>query len=103
MPHRYVEEMAHLPYWLPRGWQALNLRECVTCTHPSGMNKCPHSGDITRSTKHGYHWPHKKDSCPSKFLEKKESMPRPPGQFLSKERGILAWWPRHAWSTFERN
>ena len=27
-------------------------------------------GDITRSPKQGYQWPHKKDSCPPKILKK---------------------------------
>ena len=29
-------------------------------------------GDVTRSPKQGYQWPHKKDSCPPKNLKKKK-------------------------------
>ena len=29
-------------------------------------------GDVTRSPKQGYQWPHKKDSCPPKILKKKK-------------------------------
>ena len=29
-------------------------------------------GDVTRSPKQGYQWPHKKDSCPPKFFLKKK-------------------------------
>ena len=31
-------------------------------------------GDVTRSLKQGYQWPHKKDSCPPKFFFKKLAM-----------------------------
>ena len=30
-------------------------------------------GDVIRSPKQGYQWPHEKDSCPSKILKKKKS------------------------------
>ena len=29
-------------------------------------------GDVTRSPKQGYQWPHKKDSCPPKILKNKK-------------------------------
>ena len=29
-------------------------------------------GDVTRSPKQGYQWPHKKDSCPPKIFKKKK-------------------------------
>ena len=31
-------------------------------------------GDVTRSPKPGYQWPHKKDSCPPKILKKKDGL-----------------------------
>ena len=32
-------------------------------------------GDVTRSPKQGYQWPHKKDSCPPKFIKKTKKLP----------------------------
>ena len=50
----------------------------ITCTPPLSLNKAEPTlalkprGDITRSPKQGYQWPHKKDSCPPKISKKKE-------------------------------
>ena len=33
------------------------------------------TGDVIRSPKQGYQWPHKKDSCPPKIFLKKGSKP----------------------------
>ena len=43
----------------------VNLRECVTQTSLPSLNNLPTltlkpRGDVTRSPKQGYHWPHKK-------------------------------------------
>ena len=32
-------------------------------------------GDVTKSPKQGYQWPHKKDLCPPKFKKKKKLLP----------------------------
>ena len=48
----------------------------VTCMPLLSSNKAEPTlalkprGDITRSPKKGYQWPHKKDSCPPKILKK---------------------------------
>ena len=43
-------------------------------------------GDITRSRKQGYQWPHKKDSCPPKiFLKKSIDGTQIPSQFFGGE------------------
>ena len=54
----------------------VNLREHVTCMPPLSSNKAlKPRGDITRSPKQGYQWPHKKDSClPNIFLKTKKSV-----------------------------
>ena len=50
----------------------VNLRERVTCTPLPNANKTEPTlalkpkGDVTRSPKQGYQWPHKKDPCPPK-------------------------------------
>ena len=78
------KRMAQLPSWPPRGLAGvtpeLNLREHVTCTLPPSANKAIHSGfethrprgDITRSPKQRYQWPHKKNLCPPNFFIKSE-------------------------------
>ena len=49
----------------------------VTCTSLLSSNKAEPTlalkprGDITRSPKQGYQWPHKKHSCPPKILKKR--------------------------------
>ena len=49
----------------------------VTRTPPLSSNKAEPTlalkpkGDVTRSPKQGYQWPHKKDSCPPKILKRK--------------------------------
>ena len=49
----------------------------VTCMPPLSLNKAEPTlalkprGDVTRSPKQGYQWPHKKDSCPPNFKKKK--------------------------------
>ena len=49
----------------------VNLRECITCTPPPSANKAALAlkprGEVTRSPKQGYQWPHKKDLCPPKI------------------------------------
>ena len=71
---RYVEEngLAAMVLHLE-----VNLREYVTRMPLPRANKAAHfgfetRGDITRSPKQGYQWPHKKDLCPPKkiFLKK---------------------------------
>ena len=54
----------------------MNLREHVTCMPSPMLIRLPTlalkpRGDVTRSPKQGYQWPHKKDFCPPKTLEKK--------------------------------
>ena len=50
----------------------------ITCTPPLSLNKAEPTlalkprGDVTRSPKQGYQWPHRKDSCPPKNLKKKK-------------------------------
>ena len=50
----------------------------ITRTPPPRANKAEPTlalksrGDITRSPKQGYQWPHKKDSCPPKNFKKKK-------------------------------
>ena len=52
----------------------------VTCTPPLSLNKAEPTlalkprGDVTRSPKQGYQWPHKKDSCSPKIFLKKLHM-----------------------------
>ena len=55
----------------------VNLNECVIHMPPQARIRLPTlalkpRGDITRSPKQGYQWPHKKDSCPPKFFFKKK-------------------------------
>ena len=46
----------------------VNLWEWVTPMPLPTMNKASHSrGDVIRSPKQGYQWPHRKDLCPSKI------------------------------------
>ena len=55
----------------------VNLRECIShiCLHqvqirlPTLVLKP--RGDVSRSPKQGYQWPHKKDLCPAIFFKKK--------------------------------
>ena len=50
----------------------------ATRTPPPSANKAEPTlalkprGDVTRSPKQGYQWPHKKDSCPPKIFKKKK-------------------------------
>ena len=65
---RYMEVMAWLLCWPPRGWQVShqrNLKECVTCMPLPSANKATTlvlkpRGDINRSPKQGYQWPPKR-------------------------------------------
>ena len=71
------KRMAQLPCLLLRAQQVLHQRwisrECVTvclcqaCIRLSTLVLKPR-GDITRSPKQGYQWPHKKDLCPPNFF-----------------------------------
>ena len=75
MPRRYVEEMAWLPCWPPRGQQVSHQREHVTCIPPSSVNKAASpalkpGGDITRSPKQGYQWALKRTDVLQQFLKK---------------------------------
>ena len=54
----------------------VNLREWVTCVPRQVQIRLPTlalkpRGDITRSPKQGYQWPHEKDLCPPKFFFQK--------------------------------
>ena len=56
----------------------VNVREHVAHMSPPSMNKAPTlasrpSGDVTRSPKQGYHWPHKKDMSYKKFKKRKRN------------------------------
>ena len=63
----------------------------LTCMPPLSSNKAVPTlalkprGDITRSPKQGYQWPHKKDSCPAKIKKKTLSAPLKLHSFLSKK------------------
>ena len=70
---------------VPSGGRSLSLVPCsfqgtcnVTCMPPLSSNKAEPTlalkprGDVTRSPKQGYQWPHKKDSCPPNFFLKKK-------------------------------
>ena len=57
--------------------QTVKIASLLTCnvtrTPPPSANKAEPTlalkprGDVTRSPKQGYQWPHKKDSCPPKI------------------------------------
>ena len=50
-------------YTLPdRTWNQVQIRVLILALKPSG--------DVTRSIKKGYQWPHKKDLCPPKMFKK---------------------------------
>ena len=69
-----------LPCWLPRGQQVSHQRwiSVICCvqarkhTSEGSTLALKPRGDITRSPKQGYQWPHKKDSCPPKNILKKK-------------------------------
>ena len=47
----------------------VNIMKCITDIPLPSVNKAAHPGfeprgDVTRSLKQGYQWPHKKDLCP---------------------------------------
>ena len=52
----------------------VNLRECI-CLHQARIRlptlALKPRGNVTRSPKQGYQWPHKKESCPPKIFFKK--------------------------------
>ena len=52
-------------------------------------------GDITRSPKQGYQWPHKKDSCPPKNFKK-----RPVKVPEYQESDVTSAFARFAWSAY---
>ena len=75
--HRYVKEIGSAAMLAAKRSAGVtpevNLREDVTHVPPSCVNKAAHStlkprGDITRSPKQGYQWPHKKDLYPPNFF-----------------------------------
>ena len=53
----------------------VNVREHATHMPLPSVNKAEPTvdlkprGDVTRSSKQGYQWPHKKDSCPPKIFK----------------------------------
>ena len=57
----------------------MNLRECISCMPPHSSNKPEPTlalkprGDVTRSPKQGYQWPHKRTCLQQKFKKKKVS------------------------------
>ena len=56
----------------------VNLRECISHTPPQSSNKAEPTlalkprGDVTRSPKQGYQWPHKWTCVQQKFKKKKK-------------------------------
>ena len=75
--HRYVEEIGSAAMLAAKRLAGVTpeviLRECITHTLLPSVNKAAHlalkpRGDITRSPKHGYQWPHNKDLCPPNFF-----------------------------------
>ena len=55
----------------------VNPRECISHIPLPSAKKLPSltltpRGDITRSPKQGYQWPHRKDLCPPKKIKKKK-------------------------------
>ena len=69
MPCRYVEEMARLPCWLPRGRQVSHQRWISGNVYHVRLRQVrirlptltlKPRGDVTRSPKQGYQWPHKR-------------------------------------------
>ena len=61
----------------------VNLREHISHTPPQSLNKAEPTlalkprGDVTRSPKQGYQWPHKWDMCQTKILKKSSSLQSP--------------------------
>ena len=72
----------------------VNLREHVTHMPPPSANKAEPTlalkprGDVTKSPKQGYQWPHKKDSCPPKISKKKDlrRLKTDQSSFMEKKR-----------------
>ena len=101
MHHRYMEEMAHLPWLTCRcHTRGESQGTCNVACRPSlSSNKAEPTlalkprGDITRSLKQGYQWLHEKDSCPPKTFLKKSlliiKVPRCHHHPFSKSHGNL--------------
>ena len=68
----------------------VNLRECISCTPPHSSNKAEPTlalkprGDVTRSPKQGYQWPHKWTCVQQKFFKKKKNTQLAYGRNLFK-------------------
>ena len=56
----------------------MNLRECISCMPPQSLNKAEPilalkpRGDVTRSPKQGYQWPHKWTCVQQNFFKKNQ-------------------------------
>ena len=74
---------ARLPCWLPRGRQVwhqrwISVNGLHTRLYQVWINlptvALEPRGDVTRSPKQEYQWPHKKDSCPPKIKKKRKKV-----------------------------
>ena len=75
----------------------VNFRECLTFMPLASTNKAAHSalkprGDVTRSPKQGYQWPHKKDLRPPIFFKKK--WPSCVTSWWNQVAQERFWWPQ---------
>ena len=72
--HRYVEDNGSAAMLATKRsvgvTSEMNLQNCVTHMPLPKANKAAHArGDVTRSPKQEYQWPHKKDTRPPNFLK----------------------------------